>query len=56
MSNPQPAVEPYAPNYAWVGAPAIYNGTGKTGGNSGKNLSPLHNTNSNSSISQPSRT
>lgn len=24
----------YAPNYAWVGAPAVYNGTGGSGGDS----------------------
>ena len=26
----------YAPNYAWVGAPTEFNGTGRTGGDSGK--------------------
>lgn len=27
--------DPYYPNYAYVGPPAQYNGTGATGGNSG---------------------
>jgi hypothetical protein len=26
---------PYYPNYAYVGPPAVYNGTGKNGGDSG---------------------
>lgn len=25
----------FAPNYAWVGAPTVYNGTGYDGGDSG---------------------
>jgi hypothetical protein len=26
----------YAPNYAWVGAPTVYNGTGHDAGDSGR--------------------
>ncbi len=38
MASPTLAVGAYAPNYAWVGAPAGYNGTGGTGGDSGEDL------------------
>lgn len=30
------AEAPYAPNYVTPGPPVVYNGTGKTGGDSGK--------------------
>jgi hypothetical protein len=29
---------PYYPNYAYVGPPTVYNGTGNTGGDSGMNF------------------
>jgi hypothetical protein len=42
MASATPAAGAYAPDYAWVGAPAIYNGTGKTGGDSGTEYNSLH--------------
>jgi hypothetical protein len=32
---------PYYPNYAYVGPPTVYNGTGNTGGDSGMNFQLL---------------
>jgi len=38
MAAPTAVVGTYAPNYAWVGPPAAYNGTGYTGGDSGMHI------------------
>lgn len=38
MSAPQPTDGTYYPNYAWIGAPAVYDGTGGSGGDSGEKV------------------